>query len=149
MATTFNIRPLTLPPTYTVTQAPTFDMGTVLNQSGVGTGTYSTGNLSVVNFKGCTVILNVSADSGQTLNVQILGVDPTSNNTWTLLATTGGMTGTGTTAHTLYPGLTTSLGITTTTNSYQNGILPTLIQIAVVTSVGGTSSFTVDAILTT
>lgn len=150
MATTFNIRPLVTPPTYSLTQAPTFDMGTVLNQTAaaVGPGTYATANLSVVNFKGCTVILNAITNTS-TLNVTISGVDPTSNNTWPLLVTTGGMTAAGTTAHTLYPGLTNNLAITTTAGSYQNGILPTLIQIAVVSSVGGTSTFTVSAILTT
>lgn len=146
------VRPLAIPPTYPLTQAPTFDMGTVLNQTGVGAGTYNTGNLSVVNFKGCTVILNATTvtGTGPTLNVQILGVDPTSATTWPLLTTTSGMTGAGTTAHTLYPGLTTALAISTSVGSYQNGILPTVIQISVITA-GTTPSFTftVGAILTT
>lgn len=146
----FNIRPLATPPTYPLTQAPTFDMGTVINQlsAAVGPGTYATNSLYVQHFKGCTVVLNAVTNTS-TLNVTISGVDPTSGNTWPLLVTTGGMTGPGTTAHTLYPGLTSSLAITTTAGSYQNGILPTYIQIAVVSSVGGTSTFTVSAILTT
>lgn len=147
MAATFNIRPLAVPPTYPLNQVPTFDMGTVINAVNVST-TQSTPIMSVVNFKGITVILNVTTfGSTPSYTVTINGVDPTSGNAFPLLVS-GAISTKPTTAFTLYPGINQP-GSVPADNSYQvSTILPTLVQI----SVGGTivgGSFTVSALLTT
>lgn len=148
MATTFNIRPLATPPTYPLNQVPTFDMGTVINAVNVST-TQTSPNLSVVNFKGITVILNVTTFGGSVLNVNINGVDPTSNNTFSLLVGGGtGITAAATTAFTVYPGINQPGSIPNNASYQVSTILPTIVQISVTGTITG-ASFTVSALLTT
>lgn len=122
-------------------------MGTLMNVTNATTN-QATGNLNVASFKGITVVLNVSAITAGSLTLNILGVDPVSGNTFPLLGATGSgaISAAGTTAHTIYPGLINST--TAGANSYQNGILPTLVQVTVAVTTGP-ATFTVGAILTT
>lgn len=138
-----NIRALQTPPTYTLQQVPTFDMGTLLNITATS-GVQATSPLYVQHFKGITVVLNVTNYNAGAITVTINGVDPTSGNTFAIL-TSGSLTSTVTTAHTLYPGLTNSA--TANQSTYQNGILPTSIQVSV--NAAAAASYTVSGILTT
>lgn len=145
MASTY-IYPITPPPTYSLQQAPTYLLGTILNASAVNS-TQTTGILSVSHFKGITVVLNVTSFGGSTLVVTINGVDPTTQNTWPLL-TSGNITSTATTAFTLYPGINQPTSAAANASYQVSTILPTMVSVSVAVTVG-TASFTATGILTT
>jgi hypothetical protein len=140
------IYPLTPPPTYSLQQAPTYLLGTMINASAVTTA-QSTGILTVTHFKGITVVLNVTSFGGSTLVVTVNGVDPTTQNTWALL-TSGNITSTATTAFTLYPGINQPAAAPANASYQVSTILPSLVSVSVAVS-AGTASFTATGILTT
>lgn len=133
-------------PLYPTSQAPTFDMsaaGALLSGS-FGTS-QSTSDFYAQNFKGITVVLDVSNFNGATLTVVIEGKDSASGQYFPLL-TSGSLTSTRTTSHTIYPGLTP--GSTANQSSTANNILPAVFRIRV-TVATATATFTVGAVLTT
>lgn len=137
---------LALPPTYGVSQAPVFDMGLVIAGAAVTT-TQSTADLNTLNFKGITVILDVSAAGTSSLTVQVQGKDfSNSGNYWTLLGSSA-VSANGTTAHTLYPGITAATAANG--NTSVSMILPMWIRIRVVAGNANAATYTVGAVLTT
>ncbi len=101
-----------------------------------GAGTYGSGDLSNPSHKGLKLVIDVTAISGTgpSLTVTILGKDPVSGKTWTILASAA-LAATGTTVLTVYPGLPA------TANVSANDVLPPVFQIQAVVA-GTTPSVT-------
>lgn len=137
---------LFLPPTYGLSQAPVFDMGTVL--SGVAqTASQNSADINTLNFKGLTIILDVSSIGTASLTVQVQGKDfSNSGNYWTLLASSA-ITANGTTAHTLYPGITPATAANS--NTSVSNILPVYLRIQILAGNANPCTYTVGAVLTT
>lgn len=137
---------LFLPPTYGLSQAPVFDMGTVLTGA-AATVTQASPDINTLNFKGLTVILDVSAIGTASLTVLVQGKDASnSGNYWTLLLSSA-ITANGTTAHTLYPGITAATA--PNGNTSVSNILPVYLKISVVAGNANPANYTVGAVLTT
>lgn len=139
---------LYLPPTYGLQQAPVFDMGLVMSASG-RTTTQASPDINTLNFKGITVVLDVSSAGTASLTVAVEGKDfSNSGNYWTLLAS-GAITANGTTAHTLYPGIFQPTTQPAGGNSAVSTILPVWLRIRIIAGNANPASYTVGAILTT
>jgi hypothetical protein len=135
-----------LPPTYGLSQAPVFDMGLVIGAAGATT-TQTSPDVNTLNFKGITVILDVSAIGTANLTVQVQGKDfSNSGNYFTILASSG-ITANGTTAHTVYPGITAATAPNGSTAV--SIILPVWLRIRVVAGNANAATYTVGAVLTT
>lgn len=135
-----------LPPTYPYAQAPVFDMGLVINGA-AATTTQVSQDINTMSFKGITVVLDVSAVGTGSVTVQVQGKDASnSGNYYTLLAS-GNITANGTTAHSLYPGITVASGANA--NTGVSGILPMWIRVRVVANNANPATYTVGAVLTT
>lgn len=134
------------PPGYPLAQAPVFDMGLLIAGT-AATATQSTVDINTFAFKGATVILDVSSAGTSSLQVQIQGKDySNSGNYWTLLQSSA-ISANGTTAHTLYPGITAATGANASTAVSM--ILPQWIRIRVVAGNANPATYTVGAVLTT
>ena len=139
---------LFLPPTYPLAQAPVYDMGLVVSGT-ASTATVASPDINTFAFKGITVILNVSSAGTGSLAVQIQGKDySNSGNYFTLLAS-GNITATGTTAHTLYPGINQPGTQPANGNSSVSMILPQWIRIQVIANNANPTTWTLGAVLTT
>lgn len=134
-----------LPPQYSLQQAPTFDMGTVLALTGATT-TQASDDFYAQNFKGVTVALDVTSIGTGSLTVSVQGKDSVSGKYFTLL-TSGAITANGTYAHTLYPGVTPAS--TANANSAAASILPATFRIVVTANNANPTTYTVGAVLTT
>lgn len=131
------------PPTYPLGQAPVFDMGAIIPSASYNSNQTS-GDLYAQHFKGITVILNVTSFGGASLTVIVEGKDSASGNYFPLL-TSGAITSTGITSHTIYPGLA---GVNTADKASSiSGILPATIRVRV-TVATGPATFSVGAQLT-
>ncbi len=137
---------LYLPPTYGLQQAPVFDMGLVM-QGVARTTTQASPDINTLNFKGLTVIFDVPSIGTASLTVAVEGKDySNSGNYWTLLASSA-ITANGTTAHTIYPGITAATAANG--NTSVSNILPVWLRIRVIAGNGNPASYTVGAVLTT
>jgi hypothetical protein len=96
-------------------------------------------------FKGITVVLDVTAVASASLTVIVEGFDQASGKYFPIL-TSGAITATGTTSHTIYAGLVNASGAGLSTTA--NNIMAAVFRIRVHVT-GGTASFTVGAVLTT
>lgn len=138
-----------LPPTYGLQQAPVFDMGLVMagvNQTLVQTGQ----DINTLNFKGLTVILDVSTNAGGlgSLVVSVQGKDFSNSGNYFTLLTSGAISAVGTTSHTIYPGINQPGTQPANGNSAVSNILPVWLRV-VVTGNANPTSYTVGAVLTT
>ncbi len=71
-----------------------------------GAGTYNSGDIPNLTHRGLKLVIDITAVGGTpTLTVMILGKDPVSGKTWTILASTA-LAAAGTTILTVYPGTT-------------------------------------------
>lgn len=129
------------PPQYTVAQAPTFDMGAVLVSS-AATTTQQTADIYAQNFKGITVVLDMTVAGTGSVTLTIQGKDSASGKYFTLLAGAAVVTNS-TNVYTLYP------GITATTNVSGSGILPAIFRILVTANNVNATTYTVGVVLTT
>lgn len=136
-------------PTYPVSQAPTFDMyqlnGAPVLAPGSVASAQATPNYYAQGFKGLTAVLDVTAIAGASLVLIVEGFDQASGKFFPIL-TSGAITATGTTSHTIYAGLANSSGAGQSTTA--NNILPAVFRIRVTQS-AGTATYTVGAVLTT
>lgn len=129
------------PPQYTLAQAPTFDMGAVITAVGV-TADQKTPDFYAQNFKGITVVLDMTTVGTGSVTLSIQGKDSASGKYFTLLAGAAVVSNV-TNVYTLYP------GIVTTTNVSISGILPAVFRILVTANNANPTTYTVGAVLTT
>lgn len=137
-----------LPPNYTLAQAPTFDMGLV--QPGVNvSGVQSSSDIYAQNFKGVTVIVDLSVNAGGlgSLVVAIQGKDTASGKYFNLL-TSGALATVGTYVFTIYPGINHTTTPTANSSANASGILPATFRITV-TGNANPTTYTIGAVLTT
>lgn len=139
------------PPTYSLTQAPTFDMGLLINAV-AATTSQNTPDFFAQHFKGITVILNVTNAGTGSIFVSVQGKDSVSNNYWNLIAgsAVNNITTNGTYVYTLYPGINQALPAgTNQALSQASTILPAQFRILVTANNANPMTYTVSAVLTT
>lgn len=138
------------PPTYGLQQAPVFDMGLVLpsvyGTTGITT-TQASPDINTLNFKGITVIFDVSSIGTASLTVAVEGKDYSNSGNYFTLLTSSAITANGTTSHTMYPGITPATAANG--NTAVNSILPVWLRIRVIAGNANAATYTVGAILTT
>lgn len=137
-----------LPPTYGVQQAPVFDMGLVLSGAAVTT-TQSSADINTLNFKGITVILNVSNIGTGSVSVAVDGKDFSNSANYFNLLTSGAQTSNGCTSHTIYPGINQPGTQPANGNSAASMILPVWLRVRIIANNANATTWTVGAILTT
>lgn len=143
---------LNKPPTYGLQQAPVFDMGLVLPQTYGTTGMTTTQvsqDINTLNFKGITVILDVSSIGIASLTVAIEGKDYSNSGNYFTLLNSGAITANGTTSHTLYPGIFQPGSQPANGNSAVSSILPVWLRVRVIHGNANPATYTVGGILTT
>lgn len=129
------------PPTYSLAQAPTYDMGAVIIASGATT-TQTSSDFFAQNFKGITVVLDMTTVGTGSVTLTIQGKDSASGKYFTLLSGAAVVTNS-TNVYTIYP------GITATTNVSASNILPAWFRILVTANNANATTYTVGAVLTT
>jgi len=143
---------LALPPTYGLQQAPVFDLGLVLPTVYGTTGMTTTQvspDINTLNFKGLTVILDVSNAGTASLTVAVEGKDYSNSGNYFTLLNSGAITANGTTSHTIYPGISQPGTQPANGNSAVSTILPVWLRVRVVHGNANPATYTVGAILTT
>jgi hypothetical protein len=133
------------PPQFPLGQAPTFDMGTLI-PAVAATTTQQSADYYAQNFKGITVVLDVTSIGTASLTVSIQGKDSVTGKYFTLLASSA-ITANGTTAHIVYPGITPATGANA--NTAVSTILPAAFRVVVTAGNGNPATYTVGAVLTT
>jgi hypothetical protein len=121
-------------------------MGQIIpNTTGVTT-TQTSSDFYADNFKGITVILDVTAAGTSSLTLSIQGKDSVSNKYFTLLAGIA-ITANGTSVYTIYPGITPAAGAAT--GAAASSILPATFRVVVTATNANPATYTVGAVLTT
>lgn len=133
------------PPNYTLAQAPTFDMGLVLSGTNATTNQSSL-DIYAQNFKGVTVVLDMTAAGTGSVTLSIQGKDSASGKYFPLV-TGAAIIANGTSVYTIYPGITTATA--STTGASVSGILPATFRILVTAGNANPTTYTVGAVLTT
>jgi hypothetical protein len=143
---------LKLPPTYPLGSAPVHDMELVL----VGTAqttTQKTADIQGTNFKGITVVLDMTAAGTGSVFLTIEGKDTASGKYFPILAgdATHAIAVNGTFVYTVYPGITAVVPPLTASagSASASGILPATFRIAVTAVNANPTTYTVGAVLTT
>lgn len=135
-------------PTYPLAQAPTFDMGLALGGVGGVTGTQVTPDTFAQNFKGVTVVVDLTVNAGAlgSLVVTVQGKDSASGKYFPLL-TSGALSTVGTYVFTIYPGITAAASAANAGASVSS-ILPAWFRVQVAGNANPTT-YTVGVVLTT
>lgn len=129
------------PPTYSLAQAPVYDLGAIIVGT-AATTSQTSADIYGQNFKGITVVLDTTAIGTGSITLTIQGRDSASGKYWTLLAGAAVTTNT-TNVYTIYP------GITATNNVSASSILPAWFRVLVTANNANAATYTVGAVLTT